>query len=172
LVDDEAANTLLLERLLRRTGYGNLTSTTNPLNILPLYREVKPDLILLDLLMPHLDGFAILELLAYEISPGAFVPRLVLTADITAGAKKRALALGATDFITKPFDQVELLLRVENALHARILHVELRDQNQLLEERVRDRVRELEKARLELVHQLSLVTELDRDQTGRRRQPS
>jgi signal transduction histidine kinase len=133
VVDDEEANVDLLEQMLARAGYTNVTSTTDPRRVLPLLRERGPDLILLDLLMPHLDGYAVLEQLRPAIGADAYLPVLVLTADITPAAKQRALSLGANDFLTKPFDQIELLLRIRNLLETRFLHLRLRQQNALLE---------------------------------------
>ena len=125
IVDDEAANVLLVQRLLEDAGYGALTTTTDSRRVLELYRSVHPDLILLDLMMPHLDGLAVLEQLRGEIPADAYVPVLVLTADVTLEAKRRALAAGARDFLTKPFEQFEVLLRIRNLLETRHLYVAL-----------------------------------------------
>jgi DNA-binding response OmpR family regulator len=100
---------------------------------------MTPDLILLDLHMPELDGFAVLEALAKHIRPGTYLRSLVIIADVSPEAKHRALALGAKDFLTKPFDAQEVVLRVGNMLETRRLHLELREQNRTLEVRVRDR---------------------------------
>jgi signal transduction histidine kinase len=154
VVDDEEANVDLLEQMLARAGYTNVTGTTDPRRVLPLVRERQPDLILLDLLMPYLDGYAVLEQLRPEIGEDVYLPVLVLTADITPAAKQRALTLGANDFLTKPFDQVELLLRIHNLLHTRSLHLRLRQQNALLE-----RLYEETRAALELRNaSLSAIT--------------
>ncbi len=147
IVDDEIANVQLLERLLQRTGYSNPRSTTDPRTVLQHYREMQPDLILLDLHMPHLDGFAVLEQVRTARPQGDYLPILVLTADITAAAKQRALTLGATDFLTKPFDVTEVQLRIRNLLETRFLHRQLQAQNQILEDKVRERTRELVSAR-------------------------
>jgi signal transduction histidine kinase len=133
VVDDEEANVDLLEQMLARAGYTNVLGITDPRRVLPLLRERQPDLILLDLLMPHLDGYAVLEQLRPEIGEDVYLPVLVLTADITSAAKQRALSLGAHDFLTKPFDHIELLLRLRNLLQTRFLHLRLRHQNALLE---------------------------------------
>ena len=147
IVDDEVANVQLLERLLQRTGYADLQSTTDPRAVLPLAATFQPDLILLDLHMPHLDGFAVLEQVRATMPTGDYLPILVLTADITPAAKRRALTLGATDFLTKPFDIAEVQLRIRNLLETRFLHRQLQNQNQLLEDKVRERTTELVRAR-------------------------
>jgi len=126
IADDQGANVRLLEAMLRRAGgYTNLTGTTASAEIPRLYAEVKPDLILLDLHMPDPDGFAIMERLKSLIPPTAYVPVVVITADITPEAKQRALLAGAKDFLVKPLDQTEVLLRIGNLLETRFLHLEL-----------------------------------------------
>ena len=136
IVDDEPANVLLLQRILDDAGYPNHTATTDPRQVLDLHAQVDPDLILLDLAMPHLDGFAVMAQLRQVIPAGTFLPILVLTADITAQAKQQALSHGASDFLVKPFDPTEVLLRIRNLLHTRLLHLELRRHNQQLEDQL------------------------------------
>ncbi len=143
IVDDESANVRLLERVLEREGYTHLRSTTDARQALPLYTESRPDLVLLDLAMPHVDGFQILERIKPLVPPKAYLPVLVLTADITMETKRRALESGAKDFLTKPFDQVEVLLRIRNLLETRLLHQELARHNESLEEIVRERTQQL-----------------------------
>jgi CheY-like chemotaxis protein len=125
VIDDQDANLRLLEDLLGREGFTNVLSTTDPAQVIDLYTAFDPDLILLDLLMPGLDGFAVLEQLARLRAPNDFRPVLVLTADATRDARRRALALGAKDFLTKPFDNVEAMLRVWNLLETRHLYKRL-----------------------------------------------
>src|SRR2546426_1555860 len=143
VVDDEPANVLLLQRLLGDAGYAAVATTTDSRRVLELYRSTRPDLIVLDLMMPHLDGFAVLEQLRAEIPADAYVPVLVLTADATLEAKRRALASGARDFLTKPFEQFEVLLRIHNLLETRHLYVALEQHNRSLEETVRQRTERL-----------------------------
>src|SRR5882724_13428774 len=143
IVDDQESNVRLLERLLEQAGYTTLQSTTDSRLVLPLFTQFQPDLVLLDLLMPHLDGLAVMRALEVHIPAEEYLPILVLTADITPDAKRRALQGGAKDFLTKPFDAVEVLLRIGNLLRARFLHRELQIQNEMLEERVRERTQQL-----------------------------
>lgn len=122
IIDDQESNLRLLEELLEREGFGNVLSSTDPLQALDLVRAFEPDLVLLDLMMPGLSGYAVLEQIEKQRSPDTFLPVLVLTADATQQARHRALALGAKDFLTKPFDNVEAMLRVWNLLETRFLY--------------------------------------------------
>ncbi|MGH2720190.1 MAG: HD domain-containing phosphohydrolase [Actinomycetota bacterium] len=167
IVDDQPANVALLERLLAQGGYTQIASTTDPRNVTRMYREFEPDLILLDLNMPHLDGFAVMHELAPLLPPGQYMPILVLTADATPDAKRRALSAGAKDFLTKPLDHIEVLLRIRNLLETRLLHVQLANQNHILDERVRLRTRELEEARIEILERLAVAAEYRDDDTGK-----
>jgi putative two-component system response regulator len=167
MVDDEPANIRALTRLLERSGYDEVRSTEDPREALGLYRSFQPDLLLLDLHMPHLDGFQVMEQLQDEVSPDEYFPILVLTGDTTPKAKERALGTGAKDFLNKPFDLTEAILRIENLLETRHLHRQLRRQNETLEERVRERTRELAEAQVEILHRLALAAEYRDDITGR-----
>jgi putative two-component system response regulator len=128
IVDDEEANVRLLGRTLQEAGYANIRSTTDPQQVLPLVRELEPDLILLDLRMPNLDGFAVIAKLYGEIPDSAEVPILILTADDTPSTKRNALAAGARDFLTKPLDLAEVVARVKNLLEIRFLRQRLEAQ--------------------------------------------
>lgn len=126
MVDDEDSNVVVLERLLRQAGYANIHGTTDSRMTIPLYNQISPDLVFLDLHMPDPNGFDLLEHFAKQRpEEGMYVPILVLTADITPGTKLKALALGANDFVTKPFERCELLLRTRNLLETRFLYREL-----------------------------------------------
>jgi putative two-component system response regulator len=151
VVDDEACNVVLLERMLERDGYTDVTGEQDSARAVELCRENDYDLVLLDLHMPAPDGFEVLRLLGERRSQRSPAV-LVLTADTTEHAKQRALSNGANDFVTKPFDAVEVLLRVRNLLHARSLQLRLEEHNLDLERRVATRTAALEDAlsRLEL----------------------
>jgi putative two-component system response regulator len=150
IVDDQESNVRLLEGILRRAGYTQITSTMDPRLALGLYEDLQPDLLLLDLMMPEMDGYQVMEVLAHRIPEGTYVPILVLTADPSREAWKRALSIGAKDFLMKPFDQEEVLLRIRNLLETRSLHLELQAHNALLEEKVQERTNELRRS-LELL---------------------
>jgi two-component system sensor histidine kinase/response regulator len=132
IVDDRKANIDILEGLLEELEYRNVKSETDPRKVAGLLVSFKPDLILLDLMMPFLSGFEVMEELNSLIPASTYLPILVLTADITPEAKKRALSGGAKDFLSKPFDLTEISLRIKNLLETRFLHQVLITQNQSL----------------------------------------
>ena len=150
IVDDEPANIRLLERVIETFGGAAVKSTTDPRQALSLYFEFQPDIVLLDLHMPHLDGYAVIEQLKSAVPPEDYLPILVLTADATVDAKRRALAAGAKDLVTKPLDSFEVVLRINNLLENRFLHMELQKQNQGLEKLVSERTAQLEELLAEL----------------------
>lgn len=129
IIDDAEANLKLLEDLLAKEGFHQIVSTADPTHALDLFKAFEPDLILLDLMMPELDGYALLEIFSRHIARDEYLPILVLTADATIGAKRKALALGAKDFLTKPFDTIEAMLRVWNLLETRMLYRHLKTLN-------------------------------------------
>jgi diguanylate cyclase (GGDEF)-like protein len=133
VIDDEPANVRLLERMLVTGGFSDISTVTDSREALARTEAFQPDLIMLDLHMPHLDGHAVLQLLRTACGPNEYLPILVLTADTTREAKERALSNGARDFLTKPFDRTEVLLRARNLLETRYLHLALKDENRSLE---------------------------------------
>jgi PAS domain S-box-containing protein len=140
IVDDQAANVSLLEQMLADAGYARVTSTLDPREAVPLHRQNQYDLILLDLQMPGIDGFEVMERLKSDDADG-YLPVLVITAQ--PGHKLRALQAGARDFISKPFDLVEARARIRNMVELRLLYKRLESHNQLLEQAVRERTAEL-----------------------------
>lgn len=166
VVDDDASNVSLLKRLLNLLGYSNVVGTQQPQLVPGLFEEIDPDVILLDLNMPGMDGFEVMSLLRNKVSESVFLPILVLTADVSAQAKQRALEAGAVDFLTKPFDHAEVSLRIRNIIRTRRLHVALRDYNRTLEAQVSERTAELEDARIEILERLALAAEYRDDDTG------
>lgn len=139
IVDDEPSNVRLLERMLELFGGLEWRSTFDPREAIPLFAEFQPDLVLTDLHMPHLDGYQVIEQLKQIIPEDSFLPIVVLTADITAETRRKALSAGASDFITKPLDTTEVQLRLQNLLENRFLNLKLED-------RVHQRTIELEHA--------------------------
>jgi signal transduction histidine kinase len=162
IIDDEEPNVRLLERFLTRAGFDNFISTTDSREAIALFVDFQPDLVLTDWLMPEVDGCAVIEQLRELTGTDDYLPCVVLTADITQETKKRALTAGATDFLTKPFDQIEVLLRIENLLKARISHLIIQTQNATLEESVRQRTIDLERALDELQRTQQQVIQQER----------
>jgi PAS domain S-box-containing protein len=140
IVDDQESNIILLDQLLRETGYSNITTTMAPEKVCALHRSNNFDLILLDLQMPVMDGFQVMESLKTN-SNDPYLPVLVVTAQ--PGHKLRALLAGAKDFISKPFDMVEIKTRIHNMLEVRLLYRKLEDHNKVLEQAVQERTAEL-----------------------------
>ncbi|MEY2575668.1 MAG: hypothetical protein QOF80_1155 [Verrucomicrobiota bacterium] len=149
MVDDEVSSTCLMANFLNRIGYSQLQSLNDSTLTFDAIETFSPDLILLDLAMPGLDGFEILDALRAD-RKNEQIPVLVLTGDPSAKNKRRALAAGATDLMMKPFDASEVSMRIRNLLHAHFLRLEIQEQNYLLEERVRERTSQLEKALADL----------------------
>ena len=142
IVDDEATNILLLSKILKLKGYTNVVTTQNPLETVPLLKEHDCDLILLDLDMPELDGYGVMDQI--NALTGDNPPAiLVLTAQHQQSYRQRALDSGARDYVTKPFDADELLSRVRNLLEVQMAHNYMMHQNEILEQRVHKRTREL-----------------------------
>ncbi len=140
IVDDQESNVQLLEQLLSEAGYLRVASTMNPREVFALHRKNHYDLILLDLQMPDMDGFEVMEGLKTN-DADSYLPVLVITAQ--PGHKLRALQAGAKDFISKPFDLVEVRTRIHNMLEVRLLYKQLENYNQVLEQTVRERTAEL-----------------------------
>src|ERR1700722_13572295 len=145
VVDDKEANVCLLDRMLRIAGYTSIGSTTDPKEVCELHRKNRYGLILLDLQMPIMDGFQVMEDLK-EIEMNGYLPVLVITAQ--PDHKLRALAAGAKDFVSKPFELAELRARVHNILEVRLLHLEAKNHSKVLEETIRELEAHLEMLRL------------------------
>jgi putative two-component system response regulator len=165
VVDDQPPNTLLLRKVLEAEGYRKVTTVNDPTEVLPLQREAPFDVILLDIRMPKLDGFGVMRLLQEDAGED-YVPIIVLTAQTDEDTRLRALAEGAKDFVTKPFNRAEVLNRIRNMLEVRLLHRRVREQNELLEQRVQERTLELQETRLEIVRRLGKAAEFRDNETG------
>ncbi|KPQ27329.1 MAG: putative response regulator [Marinobacter excellens HL-55] len=126
IIDDEEANLELLEELFAEEGFEQVISSFDALKVSSLIQGFRPDIILLDLRMPDVDGFEVLRLLDDLRTQGDWIPVVVLTADITKQARYEALSLGASDFLTKPFDRLEVVLRVWNLLETRRFYLRLK----------------------------------------------
>jgi putative two-component system response regulator len=142
IVDDLVSNIDVLKGLLEMEGYENIESIIDPRECAGLVKKFDPDLILLDLMMPHMNGFEVMDQLREDrknsLNPNKYIPVLVLTADITPDAKHRALSGGAKDFLSKPFDLIEVSYRIRNLLETQFLYQQLKLQNKNLEDKVVD----------------------------------
>jgi PAS domain S-box-containing protein len=165
IVDDQPANVLLLSELLRDAGYTSIASTTDPYAVSELHRNNRFDLILLDLQMPGMDGFEVMEQLK-TIDANSYLPVLVITAQ--PDHKLRALASGAKDFVAKPFDLIEVRTRIRNMLEVRLLHKRLGEYNELLEQTVQARTEALHasEARFRRLTELSSDWYWEQDENG------
>jgi PAS domain S-box-containing protein len=165
IVDDQEPNVSLLTQLLTEAGYTHVASTMNPLEVCALHRKNRYDLILLDLQMPGLDGFQVMEGLKTNVADD-YLPVIVLTAQ--PGHKVRALKAGAKDFISKPFDLVEVKTRIHNMLEVRLLYRKLEDFNKVLERTVEERTAELREseARYRGLTELASDWYWEQDETG------
>ncbi|WP_323794748.1 HD domain-containing phosphohydrolase [Nisaea sp.] len=165
VVDDEPANLKVLKKTLNGHGYDSINLISDPRDVVEKYTLDRPDLILLDLNMPYLDGFEVMSLLR-DLDDPLLPPIVVLTAQTGKDYVLRALSLGARDFISKPFDRTELLMRVRNLLDAQLAHRLIHDQKAELEQMVRWRTEELAATRLEVVRRLGMAAEYRDEETG------
>lgn len=165
IVDDQMTNIMLLESILRNAGYKHIHSIQDPNRVIHVFKELNPDLICLDIRMPQINGFQIMGQLKI-IQKQAYLPILVLTSEEDRETRLRALESGAKDFINKPFDKVEVLMRIRNLLEARLLNEAVSRQKETLEETVRLRTQELNDTQLEVVHRLAQAAEYRDKDTG------
>jgi len=166
IVDDQESNVSLLEQMLGDAGYTNVASTMKPQEVCTLHRKNRYDLILLDLQMPGMDGFQVIEALKTNAADG-YLPVVVITAQ--PGHKLRALRAGARDFVSKPFDLVEVKTRIRNTLEVRLLYRKLESYNKLLEQTVRERTAELREseARYRSLTELASDWYWEQDENGK-----
>ena len=165
ILDDEATNVRLLTRMLVGAGFHSVTGLTDPRELHALVVRTPPDLVITDWHMPDIDGFGVLDILTPLINQER-LPVLVVTGDLSRESRQQALTRGAKDFVTKPFDLVEVLLRVRNLLESQMLFQDLRKQNRTLLESATGRTRELESTRIEMIERLALAAEYRDEQTS------
>src|SRR5579885_3108586 len=166
VIDDQEANAKLLDQVLVGQGYLNVRTTSNSKEGLDCILSGWPDLVLLDLHMPKPNGYEILREVRASGGSSSTCPILVLTADVTTPTRREALSAGASDFLTKPGDIIEILLRVKNFLELRKLQRDLESNNRTLEDKVLERTRELYEANIEVAFRLARAAEYRDDQTG------
>ena len=165
IVEDDKISIRMLENILRKAGYSNLRSLMDPREARSTYQEFLPDIILLDFNMPHLNGFQVMEELK-TVETENYLPILMITEEESPQIRLKALESGAKDFLNKPYERVEVLLRIHNMLEVRMLQNEVRDQNKMLEAKVKKRTRELYDTRLDVIHRLARAAEFRDQETG------
>ena len=165
ILDDNQANVDLLEAIVSIEGYSSVLAITDSRDACDLYKAYEPDLVLLDLNMPYLDGYKVMEQFK-EIEGSSYIPVVVLTAMNDDKTRIKALASGAQDFLTKPLNKVEVLTRIRNLLRIRLLHNYVKNQNVILEHKVKQRTLELEETRFEIIRRLGKAAEYRDPETG------
>ncbi|OGW64878.1 MAG: two-component system response regulator [Nitrospirae bacterium RIFCSPLOWO2_02_FULL_62_14] len=166
LVDDEQYNIELLEAVLNKGGFSQISSTTDPRRVLPLFIEYKPDILVLDFNMPNMNGLEVIRQVVPRVPAESYFPILVITSEMAPEIKHNVLSAGAKDFLSKPIDKTEVLLRVRNLLTTRVLYNQLEHQNERLEVMVRQRTQELDLAQEEILERLGRAAEYRDDETG------
>jgi len=169
VIDDEEMNVRMVVRMLERAGFQSVSGLADPRELPALIIRNPPDLVITDLHMPHLDAFGVLDILTPLINQER-LPVIVVTGDSSRDARQQALTRGAKDFVTKPFDMIEVLLRVRNLLESRLLFQDLRKQNRTLLESVTGQTRELESTRIEMIERLALAAEYRDEETSEHNQ--
>ncbi len=165
IVDDNLVNVRLLESIVKKCGYDSVRTLTDPREVKDVYLSYQPDLVLLDINMPHLNGFQVMDQLR-EIEKDSYLSVLVITAQHDEQTRLKALDKGAQDFLTKPFNSIEVITTIRNMVRIRLLHNEVRDQNIILEKRVKQRTLELKETRLEIIRRLGQAAEYRDNETG------
>lgn len=164
-IDDNILNLQILKKILTNAGFINLTTTTDPTKAIALYKDLQPDLILLDLNMPKMDGFAVMVQLSI-LNPDDYLPILILTAE-DESIRFKALQSGAKDFLHKPYDHMDVLLKSKNIIEVRLLYNQVRNHNAALEVQVNDRIKEIRDSRLDVIQRLAIAAELRDAGTGK-----
>jgi len=165
IIDDQKLHTFFLEKMLKKEGYRDIHCVTDARRAISAFHEFKPDIILLDLIMPYLDGFQIMEQLK-EYRENNYLPVLAISEEKSVEAKQRALQCGVTDFLGKPYESSEVFMRLRNMIETRILNEAVKDQNKFLDAKVQERTRELNESRLEIIRRLAQAAECRDTDTG------
>ena len=165
IIDDNQSNLDLLKDILATEGFTSLLCITDPRDAKNIYLAYDPEIVLLDINMPYFDGYQLLEQFK-DVEKSSYVPVLVLTALRDDKTRIRALKAGAQDFLTKPFNSLETIIRIRNLLTVRILHNQVKNQNMILEKKVQERTIELKETRFEIIHRLGRAAEYKDNETG------
>jgi len=165
IVDDDEISIRLLEEIFDKAGYKNIYTTSDSTQAVEMFISIQPDLLVLDLWMPSVTGFEVMEQLR-QMYVDTFLPIIVLSHDADHQARFKALESGAKDFLNKPYDRVEVLIRFRNLIEAQMLHKQAKDQNRLLEEKVKERTRQLSNTQLDVITRLARAIEYRDSETG------
>ncbi|MBF0331043.1 MAG: response regulator [Candidatus Omnitrophica bacterium] len=165
IVEDDKVSRRILETILLSSGFRNVRAIPNAKRIRKIYATFQPDLLILDLGLPGIDGFQVMRYLKDD-QPDDYLPILVITSESDERVHLRALAGGAKDFLTKPYDRPKVLLRARNLIEVRLLYRELCGKNDELEQRVRERTKELRNSRLDVIRRLGYAAECRDNETG------
>lgn len=165
IIDDEEVSVRLFTEMLKKAGYKNITATMESETAKSLYDQIRPDLVILDLDMPGLDGFDVMKQFQ-EIEGESYLPILIITSEDNPDVRLKALESGAKDFLNKPYDRLEVIMRINNLLEVRLLHNEVRDQNKALEHKVKGRTQELYDTQIDVIQRLGRAIEYRDSETG------
>lgn len=165
IVDDQEINVRILQSMLQKAGYHNITVLTDSTKAVASYEDIKPDLFILDLVMPEVTGFDIMDELRM-LHEHTYLPVLVISNEENQEVRYRALESGAKDFLNKPYDRIEVLKRIHNLIEVRMLHNQIKDQNTILEQKVRERTRELYESQVDVIQRLARAIEYRDLETG------
>lgn len=166
LVDDDQAVAEVITRILRSEGFRHVETAHGPRAATEIFRALAPDLVVLDYHMPQVNGLALLEEMKAMVGGSAYVPIVMMTADVSSETKQRALVFGAEDFLRKPVESFELVYRIRNLLRTRYLHLQLQVEKERLEQRVAERMEEARRAQVEILERLAVASEYRDDETG------
>jgi putative two-component system response regulator len=165
IIDDQKLHALYLQKVLEKEGYRNVGCENDPLHVITRFKDFQPDLIVLDLVMPQMDGFQVMERLN-DFRKDSYVPILAISPDADSEVRLRALQSGATDILTHPYEIAEVIFRIRNMIEMRILHLQLQNQNKILELRVQERTKELRENQLDIIRRLAQAAEFRDTDTG------
>jgi putative two-component system response regulator len=170
IIDDQETEVRALENLLSEAGYGAISVATDPRQATAMFRDVRPDLVAVDLHEPELTGLAVTALLRKQVPAGAYLPILMVAEGVDSDSKARAIEVGARDFVSKPFRAEEVLPRVKNLLEIRFLQLQLQAYEEVLERKVSERTQELERAQRDILQRVARAVEYRDDVTGQHAQ--
>ena len=165
IVDDQKLHALFLQKVLDKEGYRNIACENDPLKAVAKFKEFDPDLVVLDLVMPQMDGFQVMARLN-DFRKDSYMPILAISPDADSEIRLRALQSGATDILIHPYEVIEAMFRIRNMIEMRILHLQLQNQNKVLELRVQERTKELRENQLDIIRRLAQAAEFRDTDTG------